>query len=106
MLQFSFLYDHKYLLSYIGICLLSTSSVVSTLCLYARVLRDTVTQKNKILSNLNTTQKKSNVDVNFAIHRTDLGAHCKKITLVNKKRENKSMLLQKLFEIDTSQNIC
>ena len=61
-------------------------------------------QTNKILSNLNTTQKKSNVDVNFAIHRTDIGAHCKEITLVSKKRgENKSMLLKKLFEIDTSE---
>jgi hypothetical protein len=61
-------------------------------------------KKNKILSNLNTTQKKSNVDVNFAIHRTDLGAHCKEITLVSKKRgEKKSMLLKKLFEMDTSE---
>ena len=61
-------------------------------------------KKKKILSNLNTTQKKSNVDVNFAIHRTDLGAHCKEITLVSKKRgEKKSMLLKKLFEMDTSE---
>jgi hypothetical protein len=61
-------------------------------------------KKNKILSNLNTTQKKSNVDVNFAIHRTDLGAHCKEITLVSEKRgEKKSMLLKKLFEMDTSE---